>query len=217
MRRLFAPGCALMLYKPDLADRLYEQLKKNAGVKGLVTTCCRHDPGFRRPTEIVNICPGCDRRFRTLYQNTSTVSLWELLEDSDWFPFPDYHGETMTILDACPARDQDRIHRAVRGVLRKMNIVVVEPEKTRMQSVCCGDSFYGTVSTDKVIEQMKKRTADMPRGNVVVYCVSCIKPIAIGGKTPRYLVDLLYGHATSPDPVDPDEWHALLDTYINEH
>jgi Fe-S oxidoreductase len=217
MRRLFAPGCALMLYNPDLASRLLEELRRHASVKGLHLTCCRHEPGYTRPTELVNVCPGCDRRFRTLYPMTSTISLWELLEDCDWFPFPDYREETMTVLDACPVRDQDRVHRAVRAVLRKMYINVVEPEKTMSQSVCCGDSFYGTLPKDAVMEQIRTRVAQMPVDDVVVYCVSCIKAVAIGGKTPRYLVDLLYGHATDPDPIDPDEWHALLDKYIEAH
>ena len=38
----------------------------------------------------------------------------------------------------------------------------------------------------------------MPAEDVVVYCVSCAKAMFIGGKRPRYLVDLLFGEATVP-------------------
>ena len=49
----------------------------------------------------------------------------------------------MTILDACCTRDQVRVQQAIRTLLRKMNIDLVEPEKTGPQRSCCGDSFYG--------------------------------------------------------------------------
>ena len=64
---------------------------------------------------------------------------------------------------------------------------------------------------------MKKRTAEMPVNDVVVYCVSCTKSVFIGGKTPHYLVDLLLNEETIPKTLDPDEWHKELDVYINQH
>jgi len=57
----------------------------------------------------------------------------------------------------------------------------------------------------------------MPFDEVVVYCVSCIKSVFIGGKNPRYLVDLLFENETVPKTYDPDEWHKELDDYIEKH
>lgn len=88
--RVFAPGCALMLYKPDLAGQLHRMLLKNLGEMGMWMTCCRKDPGFATETEVINICPGCDKRFRKDYPSSATVSLWEVLAETDFFPFPDY-------------------------------------------------------------------------------------------------------------------------------
>jgi len=64
---------------------------------------------------------------------------------------------------------------------------------------------------------MKKRTDEMPRDEVVVYCVSCIQSIAIGGKTPRYLPDLLMGMETNMKVLPTDVWHRDLDIYIEQH
>lgn len=44
------------------------------------------------------------------YINSSTISLWELLAKNDSFDFLNYNLQEMTIIDACPTRDQDRIH-----------------------------------------------------------------------------------------------------------
>jgi hypothetical protein len=64
---------------------------------------------------------------------------------------------------------------------------------------------------------MTKRASEMPVEDVVVYCVSCIKSIYIGGKKPRYLIDLLFGEETEPHTYEPEAWHAELDDYILKH
>lgn len=214
---VFVPGCALMLYKPDLAGRIYGILNKNLGMMDMLLTCCQHDPGLPANSKVINVCPGCDRRFGMDYPGVSTVSLWEILDSSDFFPFPDYHGLEMSIVDACPTREETRIHKAIRSLLNKMNITLVEPENTRTSSTCCGDSYYGLIPKDKVIEQMLKRASEMPRNEVAVYCISCIKAVFNGRKKPRYLIDLLFNQETDPKPSDPDIWHTELRQYIEEH
>lgn len=217
MNQIFAPGCALMLYKPDLAEKLHLILNEHLGNMHQLLTCCHHDPQLPAETEIINVCPGCDKRFGNDYKGITTVSLWEILAGSDFFPFPDYKGQQMSILDACPTRDQVRVHEAIRTILRKMNISLVEPKNTGIKSICCGDSFYGVIPTGNVKAQMIKRTAEMPLEDVVVYCVSCIKSVFIGGKKPRYLIDLLFDYETDPATYEPDEWHKELDDYIEKH
>lgn len=206
-----------MIYKPELAEILHLILNENLGKMDQLMTCCHHDPKFNTKTEVVNICPGCDKRFGKDYQNCSTISLWEILAESDFFTFPDYKGKRMSIVDACPTRDKGKVHIAIRKILGKMNITLVEPKHTRTKSTCCGDSFYGVIPTDKVKEQMIKRTAEMPEEDVVVYCVSCVKSVFIGGKKPHYLVDLLYSEETIPKTFEPDKWHKELSDYIEKH
>lgn len=217
MKRVFAPGCALMIYKPQLGKKMLEYLNQEFGDIDEHLTCCRHEPKLPVGTEIINICAGCDRRYRELYRGITTVSLWEVLNESETFQFPDYEGKKMTILDACPTRDQERVHNAIRTLLGKMNITVVEPAKTRTKGTCCGDSFYGVLPVEQVKEQMKKRASEMPAEDVVVYCVSCCNAMHIGGKKPRYLVDLLLGEDTCVGTFEPDEWHAELSKFIAEH
>jgi len=214
---LFAPGCALMLYKPHLAEKLFGTLNDNLGAIGRLLTCCRNQPPLEPGTVVINVCPGCDRRYRQNYEDSSTTSLWEILAASDFFPFPDYRGQAMTIIDACPTRDQPRVNEAVRALLKRMNITLEEPRNTRTHSICCGDSFYGETSTDRVKKQMVKRASQMPVEDVAVYCVSCAKSVFIGGKTPRYMIDLLFGEKTLPGTLDPDQWHKELDDFISRH
>ncbi len=217
MKNVFAPGCALYLYKPDLAEKMFHMLRKAFVGLEEHTTCCRHQPNLSADTRVINVCAGCDKRYRELYEGVSTISFWELLAESDDFQFPDYAGKQLAILDACPTRDQVRVHKAIRTLLERMNIELKEPERTGTKSTCCGDSFYGVLPVAQVKEQMNKRAAEMPVDDVVVYCVSCIKAMHIGGKRPRYLVDLLFKERTEPGVVEPEEWHGMLDEFIATH
>ncbi|MFH2041782.1 MAG: heterodisulfide reductase-related iron-sulfur binding cluster, partial [Acidobacteriota bacterium] len=183
----------------------------------LLLTCCRHTPHIATDTQVINICPGCDRRYRENYDNPSTISLWELLAENETFPFPDYHSQKMTVIDACPTRDQDRVHDAVRALAERMNISLIEPTRTKRKSTCCGDTFFGVLPAEQVIDQMKAKAAEMSVDQVLVYCVSCSKSMFIGGKRPRYLVDLLFAEETVPKTYDPDQWHKELDEFIENH
>ncbi len=204
-----------MIYKPHLAEALGRYLRPILSDETLWPVCCRKDPGFAIETELINVCPGCDKRFRLDYPLTRTVSVWEILAESRDFPFPDYGGRRMSIIDACPTRDQPRIHEAVRTLLGRMNITIVEPKATRTKGVCCGDSFWGEIPTGEVTDWMKKRAAQLPAEEVAVYCVSCVVASGIGGKKPRYLVDLLFGEETRPPTSDLDAWHAALQAHID--
>jgi len=217
VNRVYAPGCALMLYKPHLAEKVLAHLNAGDAVVASLLTCCRHEPHLEPGSVVINTCAGCDRRYRELYEGVSTISLWEVLSASDTFDFPDYQGAEMAIHDACPTRTEERVHVAVRTLLDRMNIVVVEPKSTRTHAVCCGDSFLGELPVDRVKELMVKRADSMPREDVVVYCVSCVKAMHIGGKRPRYLVDLLFAEDTEPDVFEPTAWHAMLDEFIAAH
>ena len=97
MKRVFAPGCALMIYKPQLGTRMLEYLNNELGVIDEHLICCRHNPEVSETTEIINVCSGCDKRYRQLYEGISTISLWEILAQCKSFPFPDYSGIQMTI------------------------------------------------------------------------------------------------------------------------
>lgn len=217
MNQVYNAGCALRLYKPTLAEKVLTALQEESVQITDHSVCCRYDPLLPAGTQIINTCAGCNKRFGTLYENISTLSLWEVLAESRIFRFPDYGGISMTIHDPCPVRSAPKVHEAVRKLLQRMNIKVLEAQKNKANSVCCGDSFAGELPPEEVHAKMQERAAAMPCEEVCVYCVSCIKAMYIGGKRPRYLVDLLFNEPTDAGIHDTEQWHSLLRTYIEEH
>lgn len=217
MKKKFAPGCALILYKPELIDKLHRILNNNFGKIDILELCCKNHPLLDPGVEVINVCPGCDKRYKQNYDDIKTISIWEILSKSDFFPFPDYKGKEMSIIDACPTRSEVDIHKAIRNLLKKMNIKLIEPSKSGTKSTCCGDSYYGVIPTEKVITHMKNKASEMPVDDIVIYCVSCSKSVFIGGKKPRYMIDLLFNEETIPKTYEPDEWHKEIDNYIAIH
>lgn len=217
VKTYFNPGCALSIYKPEKESEIIGFLNKNYKDTILHKICCRHDPQLDTGSVVINVCAGCDKRFRSLYEGISTISLWEILDSLDSFSYPNYQGLKMSLHDPCPIREKPQVHYAVRSLLKKMNIELVEARLSGTRSVCCGDDFYPKHPLDKVHKAMRRRAESMPCEDVGVYCISCIKSIHIGGKTPHYLIDLLMDESTDPQIYDTLEWHEQLQKYIDLH
>lgn len=213
----FNPGCALSIYKPDMENKILKFLNESYEDVELHKICCQHNPQLESGSLIINVCAGCDRRFRSLYEGISTISIWEIIDGLDEFNYPDYKGLKVSVQDACPVREKPQVHQAVRNLLKKMNIDIVETEFCGTRSICCGDNFYPSLPVDTIHRKMKERADSMPCDNVCVYCVSCIKSMHIGGKNPRHLMDLLMDESTEPQISDTIEWHEQLQEYIDEH
>ncbi len=217
MSYVFAPGCALVLYKPELADRIWQALNAALGPMPLHSTCCHHEDGLPEGTTIINTCSGCDRRYRSRREGLTTVSLWEVVAGQPEFPLPNYGSLAVSVHDACPTRTRPELHDAVRALLQRMSITIIEAQRTGTNQACCGDSFYPAWPVEAVHEKMRQRAAQMPADDVCVYCVSCVKAMALGGKRPRYLADLMFGEDTEPGDCDTVRWHEQVDRFIESH
>jgi len=206
-----------MLYKPELAFKIHTLLNEKLGDTDMLLTCCQHEPNLPENSKVINVCPGCDMRFGKNYRGVSTISLWEVINENSLLNLPDYKGRSMSIIDACPTRDEDRVHNSIRDLLSKMNIRLVEPKNTRRESTCCGDVYYGSMPTAKVKGLMTEKAMEMPANDIVVHCVSCIMAVLNGGKNPQYLADLLFNEETHPKSIDLDKWHKELKEFIEAH
>lgn len=213
----FNPGCALSLYKKEAVDEILKLLNENFKEVKIHNICCRNNPNLEEGSTIINNCAGCDRRFRSLYEGVNTITLWELLDSIEDLKLPKYEGLEVSVHDSCSFRQKPQVHKAVRSLLSKMGIKIVESKFNGANSICCGDNLYGRVPIEKVYEFQKNRASQMPCDDVVVYCVSCIKSMIIGEKSPRYMVDLILNKETKKEKVDLVSYHNELSEYIKSH
>ena len=213
----FNPGCAMSAYKPELPALLWALLREHFGDVKFHNTCCRHDPKLPESATVINNCAGCDRRFRSLYAGINTISIWEVLDGIEGLPLPDHSGLVASVHDSCGYRHKPQVHAAIRSLLRKMNVEIIEAEFSGTRSVCCGDNFYGYVPNEQVETRIRERAAQFPCDNVVVTCIGCVRAMTVGGKTPVYLPDLLLDQKAEPMRDTLDEYHARLAAYIADH
>ena len=213
----FNPGCAMSAYKPKLPEQLWKLLCEHLGVVKFHNICCRHAPKLPAGSTVINNCAGCDRRFRSLYENINTISVWEVLNAFDELRLPDHSGLVVSIHDSCGYRHKPQVHQAIRSLLRKMNVEIRETEFSGTRSVCCGDNFYGYVPNEIVEKRIQERADQFPCEKVVVTCIGCVRAMTAGGKEPVYLPDLLLNYTTSLLPDTLDEYHKTLNAYIDAH
>ena len=213
----FNPGCAINLYKSDVAEKLLMMLQRHYPTIKAHNVCCRHDPDVPEGSTIINNCAGCDRRFRSLYQGVETISLWEVLDCIEGLELPDYGGVKMSVHDSCGYRHKPQVHAAIRSLLGKMNIEVVEAAFYGSASICCGDNFYCQVDNERVAERIQMRAEQFPCEDVVVYCIGCDHALASVGKRSHYLPDLLCGAIDKSYADTIDDYHNKLVAYIEAH
>ena len=194
MKTVFAPGCALNKYKPELISEITRFLTDASIIDGVYLTCCKSEETIEGDVTLIVCCPGCSHKFETRYPNACVLPLWKVLLDTD-FPFPDYQGERMSIHDSCHARQRNssEMQDSERLLCRKMNIELVEPENTRDEAGCCGGSA-ADYETRKAMAM--RRAAEFSEKNVVVYCTGCTRSFSITDVAPRHLLDLLFEEAT---------------------
>lgn len=196
MKYVFAPGCALMSYKPHLAERLKEWTVARYGAMDSLLACCLNRPAVTEGTCVLTPCVTCAATYARLPGGCTSHLLLHDIAQSDTFPFPDYGGAPMSIQDTCASRTMPQAQATVRRLLERMNISLVEPQKTGPRAKCCGQTFYGKLPEERVRALMQARAGEMPCRDVVVYCASCIMSMTQGGRQPRYILDLLFGEPT---------------------
>ena len=191
MRTLFAPGCALRAYKPDLISRIADFLREADIIDGVYEICCKATESINDETTLIVCCPGCSHAFASL---SGVVSLWKILSDTD-FPFPDYHGQPMTIHDACRARGRNssEMQDSARDLCRRMNITLIEPERTKDRVPCCGGS---SMDYDRRVQMATSRPSELPLEDVVLYCTGCTRSFSVTRARPHHLLDLLFNEPT---------------------
>ncbi len=171
-------------------------------------TCCTMAQELPAGAVVVTYCSGCDRRFRQR-EDIRDITFWEAVDQMPQIPLPHYPQLQVSIHDSCAYRDQPQVHDAVRSLLKKMAITVVESPNSREKSVCCGGSRYPDLPLDEVRKMQQRRAAQMPCQDVVVTCPSCMKSMAIGGKTPHHLLHLILGKTTDPGELDWETYVAV--------
>lgn len=233
----YVASCVFTKEEPELSAKVQDYLKQRFDMR--IIRCCvpnykieeftsdmpkwlqprwkdtPHYKDFTADSTMVYVCHNCAAIFQETMQQVKRLSLWELiLKDAD-FPFPDYSHERMTLQDCWRSYDNRSEQDAVRALLQKMNVDIVEQEENYEKTQFCGVSLY-TPSPKRNLELAPKRFVEKAEGKfvphtneeqlklmqehcqnittdkVVAYCHYCVKGLKAGGKQAKHLSSLLF-------------------------
>ena len=214
MRKIFLPSCNTKVKHAHASSQLRKYLEAKEQVK--TVGCCKvFCKEAKKGDTAVVICSNC----AAILEESSTVEniqfVWEIINKDSEFPFPDYHGEKMTIQDCWRSYEKRNMQDTIRSLMKKMNIEVVELEENYEKTKFCGSdllepctesekkfapqryvvdgaTMYKPLSTLEQQEYLQKHCKAITTEKVVCYCTSCFSGINRGGKQAIHLIDLLF-------------------------
>lgn len=215
MSTIYYPSCKFTAFSPESSAEISRILAKRYGY--VIAGCCREaHTSMTADDTAVTVCNTC-AAICSEDSSAHVVSLWEILDADPDFPLPDFHGEAMTLQDCWRSCDRPGTQQAVRNLLKKMNVSVVEMKENRQNTRFCGATLYHPCpapnarfapnrfvqnaegmfqphTEEEIQALMEEHCAQITTDKVVCYCVPCTKGIRQGGKQGLHLLDMILGN-----------------------
>lgn len=212
---VYFPSCNFTRMRPDVSARIREYMKKK---EIEVSGCCR--PGQKKLDNgdtAVTICETCNIIIGENRPDVIRKSLYEVIDEDLSFPFPDLQGEEITIQDCYRAKDRLKEKAAIRSLLKKMNVHIVELPGTEEEVNFDGTWLFDAVrpnnlaiapvyfqNLQKIIQvrtpedneaYLRSYCRRFTTERVVCYCNSCLTGLELGmpeGRHAVHLAELLF-------------------------
>jgi Fe-S oxidoreductase len=219
---LFFPGCQLAGSSPDHVAEAYARLRAALpGGVGLLLSCCgaparwagREEQhrgvldGLRGTWErmgrprIVTACSSCQAVLREGLPGVPVEPLWTVLDPPP--PTPGASRRRLAIHDPCTTRGEPAVQDAVRRLLDRAGVDVVELNERGLET-CCGFGGLVRFANPEVAGKIVRRRAGESPLDYVTYCAACRDGFAREGKRALHLLDLLLGTGEADPAARPD-------------
>lgn len=170
---------------------------------------------FQPGDTVYSLCHNCSAIIDEWKTALKTKSLWEYILADEQFIYPDLKGEKIYIQDCWRAKERRDEQEAVREILKKMNVTVLELDDNYEKTEFCGNSLYRPAPprnlklapdrfvrnaqgkfSDCTLEEQKRIMSEYCQrfGNykVIAYCHYCHEGLLLGGAQAFHLAELLF-------------------------
>ena len=191
---LYYPGCSSKFFDKDIYRR-HEHLLTTFGIEYIklpdIEVCCglpalnlgyrddfqslinKNNRMFRnqRIKMIITSCPTCYRVFKEYY-NIEVKHILEIILENIEQLKKDFKGEEISYYDPCNPSKIDAFYSNPREILSNINVSVVELERNKDRSMCCG--FVLRDNSPKIANRMAEQVLEMVKTKkIVTTCPSC--------------------------------------------
>ncbi len=193
MRERYSPATGLVLYCCGApADWAGQGALFDETLDGLRTHL--NDLGARR---LILACPTCETVFARRLPEFETVSLWEVLREVG---LPEGAagsggGRRVAVHDACTARYQHDVQRAVRDVVTACGYEIDELEMSGERTECCGFGGLMLYANPEMGDLVVDRRIAEGDADYIAHCAMCRDRFVARGKRSLHVLDLLFGDA----------------------
>ena len=175
----------------------------------------KHFEHFPDGSTMVSLCHNCSAIFEERHPTIKRMSLWELILSDEQFQYPDLGGESITVQDCWRSKENRAEQDAVRSILRRMNVEIVELDENFERTKFCGYSLYQPQpkrnarlapkrfvegakglflphSDDEKKNLMSDYCSQFKTDKVICYCHYCLRGLKLGGVEGYHLAQLLF-------------------------
>lgn len=206
---IYFPSCNFSAASPETAKKIRDYLAQTMDVAG----CCRVDESaYKDGAHAVYFCQACREMIEAkMGQRMTNENLLVYLDHDESFVVPNHAGLTVTVQDCYRDRSHPEIFDAVRSLLTKMNVTVVEMQENREHSGFCGNLHFEPKKAENfaIVQKygdtpiwqyapedeaalMREQAEKLPCELAVCYCNRCVKGIRTGGGKAVHILDLLF-------------------------
>jgi len=236
-RNIYIASCVFTSRYPILSQKIQKYVTEHYGME--IVRCCvpnyklqiftdkmpvdyqdiwqgLPDTGeFAAGDNVYTLCHNCLAIIEETKPEVNERSLWEYISEDESFPFPNYKGRTVTLQDCWRTYDRRPEQEAVRAILDKMNIQVVERLDNFEKTNFCGYTLYepciprnAAMAPRRFVDQaegkfiedtqeekqtlMEAHCRTFETDEVVAYCHYCQAGLELGGADVIHIAGLLF-------------------------
>ncbi len=208
---VFFPGCTLPGTRPDKTYVLYRELKGRIPSLGIVLDCCTkisHDLGREKffqamfnemksyllekgVRRVLAACPNCHKIFSNYGGELQVKTVYEILAKDGAHSGRRLSG-VVRIHDPCAVRSEEKVHAALRKLVRQKGLEIEEMAHSGKKTLCCGEGgAVGCVATAFSEKWGEIRKTEAEQRMIITCCAGCAG--SLNRKTPTsHVLDLLY-------------------------
>lgn len=206
---IYYPSCNFMKASPATEKKVKAYLKQGFNINH--TKCCRiEDLSSLKDFTALTVCQACNEEIQRKEPAIQRMSIWEFIDQDSDFIFPDFKGEKMVLQDCFRDAQNPKAYNAVRSIMLKMNIQIIELNNKKENADFCGLLHYEPKNSElkdlwdqydncklsrlplELQKQFMEEHVALYKDNLVVcYCNSCLRGIKLGGGNGVHLLDLV--------------------------
>ncbi len=233
----YIASCIFTAWHTELSEKIQEYVKKRFGMT--IVRCCMpnfkveeyagempecyqnkwlsmpNTLDFSNVDTICTVCHNCANLIKDTHPDIKCNSLMELILSDENFEYPDYKHKKMYVQDCWRSAGNRAEQEAVRTLLNKMNIDIIELSGNFDRTEFCGRSFYKikhirdsrlapknhplitnpdapVPSEEEQRAMMKDYCRIFKDTPVVCYCHYCLEGLKIGDADCFHIAELLF-------------------------